>query len=144
MGFDPCNCSMKIRKSIGTPIPQSGSSFGNVKVHSLTLSYIPGNMKCDSRASLFALTFANPCIGREPKAKVATWMALWTIILVLEIFNKLRRVGMNLATNVSWICNYGMALWSILLVLEFVLVSRMGMDLAINLLVMVESIKTLQ
>jgi hypothetical protein len=29
-------------------------------------------MKCDSRASLLARTFTNPCLGREPKAKLAT------------------------------------------------------------------------
>ncbi len=29
---------------------QSGSSFGSVKVYSLTLSYTPRSMKCDSRA----------------------------------------------------------------------------------------------
>jgi hypothetical protein len=29
-------------------------------------------MKCDSRTSLLAHTFASPCFGLEPKAKVAT------------------------------------------------------------------------
>jgi hypothetical protein len=29
-------------------------------------------MKCDSRASFLAHTFANTCLGREPKAKVPT------------------------------------------------------------------------
>jgi len=29
-------------------------------------------MKCDSRVSLLAHTFASPCLGRKPKAKVAT------------------------------------------------------------------------
>jgi hypothetical protein len=28
-------------------------------------------MKCDSQASLLAHTFANPCFGHEPKARVA-------------------------------------------------------------------------
>jgi hypothetical protein len=51
---------------------QSGSSLGSVKVHSLTLSYAPKNMKCYSRTLVLAPTFANPCLGREPKAKVAT------------------------------------------------------------------------
>jgi hypothetical protein len=41
-------------------------------VHSFTLSYTPGSMKCDSQASHLAHTFASPCFGREPKAKVAT------------------------------------------------------------------------
>jgi hypothetical protein len=29
-------------------------------------------MKCDSQASLLAHTFANLCLGPEPKARVAT------------------------------------------------------------------------
>jgi hypothetical protein len=29
-------------------------------------------MKCDSWASLLAHTFARPCLGHEPKARVAT------------------------------------------------------------------------
>jgi hypothetical protein len=28
-------------------------------------------MKCDSRVSLLACTFVNPCFGREPKVRVA-------------------------------------------------------------------------
>jgi len=51
---------------------QSGSSFGSVEVHSLTLSHTPKNMECDSWASLLACTFASPCLGHEPKARVAT------------------------------------------------------------------------
>jgi hypothetical protein len=43
-----------------------------VRVHSLALSYTPKNMRCDSRASLLACTLASPCLGHEPKAKVAT------------------------------------------------------------------------
>jgi len=31
----------------------------------------PESMRCDSRASLLARTFASPCFGREPKARVA-------------------------------------------------------------------------
>ncbi len=72
MTFDPYNCPLKIQKSIGTLKSQSGSSFGSVGVHSLTLSYTPMSMKCDSRASLLARTFANPYFGCEPKATVAT------------------------------------------------------------------------
>ncbi len=41
MCFDPFNHSNS----------QSGSSLGSVKVHSLTLSCTPKNMKCDSQAS---------------------------------------------------------------------------------------------
>jgi len=55
---------------------QSGSSFGSVKVHSLTLSYTPKRMRCDSHASLLACTLASPCLGREPKTRVAT---IWVV-----------------------------------------------------------------
>jgi len=55
---------------------QSGSSMGSVKVHSLTLSYILGSMRCDSQASLLACNLANPHLGRKPKAKVVTKPAL--------------------------------------------------------------------
>jgi hypothetical protein len=51
---------------------QSGSSLGSMRVRSLTLSYIPGSMRCDSRASFLARTLASPCLGREPKAKFTT------------------------------------------------------------------------
>jgi len=50
-----------------------------VEVHSLTLSHTPGNMKCDSRTSLLAHTFANPCLGCEPKVRVATKSDIWML-----------------------------------------------------------------
>jgi hypothetical protein len=56
---------------------QSGSPLGRVWVHSLTLSYTPGSMKCDSQASLLARTFVSPCLGHEPKVKVATQNHEW-------------------------------------------------------------------
>jgi hypothetical protein len=51
---------------------QNGSSFGRVRVHSLTLSYILGSMKCDSRASFLAHTFASLCFSRELNVRVMT------------------------------------------------------------------------
>jgi hypothetical protein len=41
MGFDFYNCSLEIWESMGSPIPQGGSSLGSVRVHSLTLSFTP-------------------------------------------------------------------------------------------------------
>jgi len=61
---------------------QSGSSLGSVKVHSLTLSYILGRMRCDSWASLLARTFVTPCLGHEPKARVAIKVGLKNKLLV--------------------------------------------------------------
>jgi hypothetical protein len=51
---------------------QSGSSFGSVRVHSLTLSYNPESMQRDSWASLLARNLASPCFGRKLKARVTT------------------------------------------------------------------------
>ncbi len=45
MGFDPCNCALKIRESIWDSNSHSGSSLGRVKVHSLTLFAFSG--ACD-------------------------------------------------------------------------------------------------
>jgi hypothetical protein len=44
MNFDPLKHFLKIWESIGTPIPQSGSPFGSVWVHSLTFSRIPNSV----------------------------------------------------------------------------------------------------
>jgi hypothetical protein len=63
-GFDPCNHSLKFWESTWTPTPNNGSSFGSVSVHFHTLPY--------SQASLLAHALASPCLGREPKARVAT------------------------------------------------------------------------
>jgi hypothetical protein len=44
---------------------QGGSSLGNVRVHSLTLSFTHG-------LPFLALNLASPCLGCDPKAKVVT------------------------------------------------------------------------
>jgi len=72
MGFDPCNCSLKIQKSIGTPTPKVGAHLGMWRFspsHSPTLlkarNVTPG-------LSLLARTFTSLCLGHKPKARVAT------------------------------------------------------------------------
>jgi hypothetical protein len=72
MGFDPLQLFFEDSGVNWDSNSQSGSSLGSVKVHSLTLSCTPRSMKCDSRASHLARTFTSPCLGREPKARVAT------------------------------------------------------------------------
>jgi hypothetical protein len=72
LSFDPCNYSLKIWESIWDSNSQDESSLGSVRVHSLTFFCTIGSMKCDSRASLLAHTLASPCLGHEPKARVAT------------------------------------------------------------------------
>jgi hypothetical protein len=65
LSFDPWNCSLKFQES------QSRSCLGSVRVHSLTLSYTPGSMWCDSRAFFWPTPLQPLCLGREPKTKVA-------------------------------------------------------------------------
>ncbi len=50
------------------------------------LSYTPKSMRCDSRASLLARTLTSPCLGCEPKARVATHFA--KVIERLKMMNK--------------------------------------------------------
>ncbi len=52
-----------------------GARLGVWGGHSLTLSHIPKNMKCDSQPSHLAHTFTSPCFGREPKVRIATTSA---------------------------------------------------------------------
>jgi len=75
-GFWPLQLFFEDSKVHQDSNSQSGSSLGSVRVHSLTLSYTPRSMRCDSQASFLARTLANPCFGREPKARVATLWAL--------------------------------------------------------------------
>jgi len=65
-------------------ISQSGSSLGSVGVHSLTLSYTLGSMKCDSQASLLAHTFASICFDHKPKARVVIIVFQESVLLVIE------------------------------------------------------------
>jgi hypothetical protein len=55
MNFDPWNLPMKIQDSMGTSIPKVGAHLGVWGVHSLTLSYTPKSMKCDSQTSLLVI-----------------------------------------------------------------------------------------
>jgi hypothetical protein len=87
---------------------QSGSSLGSVRVHSLTLSYTLGSMKCDSRASLFARTFTSPCLGCEPKVKVATFY----VLLILLLVNYLQGYNDIESTNNVKVMNVDMLLWT--------------------------------
>ncbi len=64
MGFDLCNCFLKIPKVHQDFNSQHGNSFKSVSVHFHTLPH--------SRASLLACALASPCIGRKPKLRVVT------------------------------------------------------------------------
>ncbi len=69
---------------------QNKSSLGSVRVHFLTLFCIPKNIRCDSRASFLARNLASPCLGREPKARVATLCVLfWFVVYHGKSFYRL-------------------------------------------------------
>jgi hypothetical protein len=72
-----------------------------VGVHSFTLSYTLGNMKCDSQASFLDCTFASPYFGHEPKARVVTMAAKY-------LFSKISRgsVGNGQKGIYNCICLY--------------------------------------
>jgi len=77
MRFDSCNHPLKIWKSIMTPTPKMRAHLGVWGVHSLTLSYTPGSMKCDSQASLLARTFVSPYLIRKP----LPWLQILTLVM---------------------------------------------------------------
>jgi hypothetical protein len=72
MGFDPCNHSLKIWESTETPTPNMEVHLGSVSVHFHTLPR--------SRVFLLARALVSPCLGRDPKARVAT-CTLWSILV---------------------------------------------------------------
>jgi hypothetical protein len=76
MGFDPYNCTLKIWKSIGTPTPNMEFTWACEGSFPHTLC-TPGSMWCDSRVFLLAHNLATPCLGHEPKARVATLSAIY-------------------------------------------------------------------
>ncbi len=71
MGFGPYNRTLKIWESIWDSNSYNGSSFGSLRVHSLTLFALLG--ACDSWVSLLARNLTTPCLGREPKVRVVTF-----------------------------------------------------------------------
>jgi hypothetical protein len=67
LSFDPCNRSLKIQESIGTPTPKVKAPLGAWGFISHTFLH--------SWASLLARNLASPCLGHEPK------LGLWHYIL---------------------------------------------------------------
>jgi hypothetical protein len=75
--FWPLKSLSKVLEVHRDSISQSGSCLGSVRVHSLTLSYTPKSMWCDSRASSWLATLQPFCFGHKPKAMVATQMQFY-------------------------------------------------------------------
>jgi hypothetical protein len=77
MGFEPYNHALKIQESIGTPIPTMGvhlGAWGFIPSHSLALS---GAWNVTPGLPSWPATLQPPCLGREPKAKVATLSVIY-------------------------------------------------------------------
>jgi len=81
ISFDPCNRSLKIQESIGSPTPKLRAHLG-VWGFIFTFPYTPGSTKCESWASFLAHTFVNPCLDHEPKARVVTLPSPTSIHLI--------------------------------------------------------------
>jgi hypothetical protein len=73
-GFDPCNHSLNIQESIGTPTPNMGV---HLRVWRFFLSHsfaLPGGMRMWFSSLVLIRTLASPfCLGCKPKARVATF-----------------------------------------------------------------------
>jgi len=80
MNFDPWKFFLKIRKSVGTPIPKMG-------VHLGVCGFIPSHFlalwecKCDYQVALSAHTFPCLCFGCEPKSKVMTNLGPYVVMI---------------------------------------------------------------
>jgi hypothetical protein len=90
IGFDPCNCFLKIRKSIVTLAPNVGGA------HLGVWGFIPSHSPA-LLGFLLARTHVSPCLGREPKAKVAILQVMYNIF---SIFIS-RWVLWHLSTNAT-------------------------------------------
>jgi len=69
MGFDPAIAFWRFKSPSKLQFPKWDLTWEceGLFLHIL----IPMSMRCDSRASLLAHTFASPCLGHEPKIRVA-------------------------------------------------------------------------
>jgi hypothetical protein len=73
MGFNPYNRALKIWESIWDSNSYNGSPLGSVKVHSLTLLAFPGACEVTPGLPSWSTTLQPPCLGCEPKVRVATF-----------------------------------------------------------------------
>jgi hypothetical protein len=74
MGFDPYNCALKVRESFWDSNSQHGSSLGSVRVHAFAFYALLGACEVTLGSPSWPTTLQPPCLGHEPKARVATWI----------------------------------------------------------------------
>ncbi len=87
MSFDPCNRSLRIRKSTRTPTPKVGvplRMWGFIPSHSFTF---PRAWNVTPRFPSWPTLLQALCLGREPKARVATLP--YFLLLLLHLFQLL-------------------------------------------------------
>jgi len=72
MGFDPYNCSLKIRESIRTPTLKVGAHLGVWRFIPSCSPTFPRTWNGTPELHSWPHTFASPCLGHEPKARVGT------------------------------------------------------------------------
>jgi hypothetical protein len=84
MGFDPYNRALKIQKSIWDSNSQHGSSFGSVKVHSLTLFAISGACDVIPRFFFWLTTLQPLVLVTSPRLRLRHvgwrrhyWQSMW-------------------------------------------------------------------
>ncbi len=79
LSFDPWNCSLKFQESTRIPSPKVGVAlgvWGFIPSYSLTLSYIPGGMWCDSWASSCPTPLRFLCLNSRASSWPAPLQAL--------------------------------------------------------------------
>ncbi len=72
MGFDPCNRPLKIRESIGTLTNKMGIHLRVWRFIPSHFFVLPWAWDVIPRLPLLARNLSSPCLGHEPKVKVAT------------------------------------------------------------------------
>jgi len=75
LNFDPWNRFLKLQESTRTPFPKVGIAlgvWGFTLSYSLTLSYTPGSMWCDSRASSWPAPLRPLCFDSQASSWPAT------------------------------------------------------------------------
>jgi hypothetical protein len=82
---------------------QSGSSFGSVRAHSLTLSCTPRSIKCDSQASYLARTVTS--LALVASSRLGLWQNMGGLQLFKEVLNVKTMLKWMLASwEMPWLC----------------------------------------
>ncbi len=78
MSFDPCNYALKIQESIWDSNSQHGSSFGSVRVHSLTLFALPRACEVAPRSPSWLATLQPLVLVTSPRLGLQHKTLTWT------------------------------------------------------------------